>query len=121
MKLADGTVIYSAWDLTGYLACEHLLQLELRALHGEAVRPDRVDPELDVLTKRGIEHEQRYRDRLIADGKRVVEIALERDELTTTARLRDAHERTLAAMRSGAYVVYQGAFFDGTGLGTAAS
>ncbi|MBI3521698.1 MAG: TM0106 family RecB-like putative nuclease [Chloroflexi bacterium] len=119
MQLADGTVIYSASDLTGYLACEHLLQQELRALHGETGRPDRADPELDVLTKRGIEHERRYRDRLIADGKRVVEIALDRDELTTTARLRDAHERTLEAMRSGADVVYQGAFFDGTWLGYA--
>ena len=56
MQLIDGSPVYSATDLVGFLACEHLTQLERAVLARLAKRPDLPDPELDVLRKRGQEH-----------------------------------------------------------------
>ena len=60
MQTIDGRPVYAATDLVGYLACEHLTQLERAALAGLVRRPMRDDPELDIIRKRGFEHEQRY-------------------------------------------------------------
>ena len=60
MQLIDGRPVYAATDLVAYLACEHLTQLERAALAGLVKRPMRADPELDVIRKRGFEHEKRY-------------------------------------------------------------
>ena len=57
VQTIDGRPVYSATDLVAYLACEHLTQLERAALAGLAVRPMRDDPELDVIRKRGFQHE----------------------------------------------------------------
>ena len=54
MDRIDGRPVYSATDLVGYLACEHLTQLERAALAGLVKRPMRDDPELDVIRKRGL-------------------------------------------------------------------
>ena len=56
----DGRPVYAATDLVAYLACEHLTQLERAALAGLVKRPMRDDPELDIIRKRGFEHEKRY-------------------------------------------------------------
>jgi hypothetical protein len=74
MQLIDGSPVYSATDLVGFLACEHLTQLERAVLAGLAQRPNLPDPELDVLWKRGDEHEARYLAELEADGRSVVVI-----------------------------------------------
>ena len=60
MQIIDGQPVFSATDLVGFLACEHLTQLERAVLAGLAERPHLPDPELDVLRKRGDEHEKRY-------------------------------------------------------------
>jgi len=39
MQLIDGTPVYSATDLVGFLACEHLTQVERAALGGLVRRP----------------------------------------------------------------------------------
>ncbi|HET9847246.1 MAG TPA: hypothetical protein VFR68_01660, partial [Candidatus Dormibacteraeota bacterium] len=70
MQLLDGQLIVSPSDLTGFLECEHLTQQELKAARGEIKRPDRQDPELDLLTRRGVEHEAKQLARLRAEGKR---------------------------------------------------
>ena len=44
MQLIDGRPVYSATDLVGFLACEHLTNLERAALAGLVKRPMRVDP-----------------------------------------------------------------------------
>jgi uncharacterized protein len=119
MQLINGTLVFSASDLTGYVACGHLLQLELRAIAGEVVRPDRLDPELDVLTERGLEHEQWFLDHLRTEGKKVVEIPSRFEGDTASSSLVFACEVTLAAIKSGADAIYQAAFFDGTWLGYA--
>jgi predicted RecB family nuclease len=116
MQLLEGEIILSATDLTGFLECEHLTQLELKAAKGELVRPVRDDPELDILTRRGGEHEAAHLARLRGEGRSVVEIS-------TASRTRaDLHAReaeTLAAMRAGAEVIYQATFFDGRWRGHA--
>jgi len=46
MQLIDGQPVYSATDLVGYLACEHLTALEVAATRGLIERPHRHDREL---------------------------------------------------------------------------
>src|SRR2546423_107307 len=121
MRFVDGVPVFSPSDLTGFLACDHLLTLELSAMRGELVRPDRDDPELAVLARRGLEHEERYLDRLRREGRTIAMINADRNELASTGldRLRELHERTVGALRGGADVIYQGAFFDGRWQGFA--
>ena len=116
MNRLDGRVILSPTDLVGALLCEHLTQLELAATRGELDRPVRADPELDLLARRGEAHEATQLAGFRADGAPVVEI---RDYEESLAGLRAAEEETLAAMRAGAGVIYQAAFFDGTWRGRA--
>ena len=118
MQLIDGKPVFSATDLVGYLACEHLTALERAALAGLVDRPDRPDPELDVIRRRGEQHEQRYLAQLEAEGRRVVRIDRHEDE-GRGDRLRRQRDETIAAMADGADVVYQATFFDGRWLGYA--
>jgi uncharacterized protein len=110
MHLLDGEIVLSATDLTGFLECEHLTQLELKAVRGLIERPVRDDPELDILTRRGGEHEQAHLARLRGERRSVVEI---RSDGQSRADLLAREAETLAAMRSGAEVIYQATFFDG--------
>lgn len=113
-----GTLILSPTDLLGFLACEHLTVLERSASRGERERPEREDPELDVLSRRGTEHEVRYLQDLKGRGLDVVEI--ERgDEKFSTTLLTELERRTVDAMRAGADVIFQATFFDGRWMGFA--
>jgi uncharacterized protein len=119
VQLIDGRPVYSATDLVGFLACSHRLALERAALAGLVERPIREDPEIDLIAKRGVAHEQRYRDDLRAAGRTVVEIEHDDAPGTRGDALRTAAAATEAAMRRGADVIYQGVFFDGEWLGYA--
>jgi uncharacterized protein len=107
----DGTLVVSATDLVGFLECDHLVTLEEARARGELEKPFRDDPQLELVRRRGYEHEQRYIERLAADGRTVVEMRL-RDP-RTPGELRAAEAETLAAMRAGDDVIFQGTFFDG--------
>jgi hypothetical protein len=108
MQMIDGQPVFSATDFVGFLACEHLTGLELagaaRLVH-RAVRPD---PELDLIQKRGIQHEQRYLADLETAGRKVTR--LETDELVEHRgeRFRRAAANTEGAIRRGDDVIYQG-------------
>ncbi|MEP7040097.1 MAG: TM0106 family RecB-like putative nuclease [Chloroflexota bacterium] len=119
MQLIDGRPVYSASDLVGYLACEHLTQLERAVLAGLAERPNLPDPELDVLRKRGEEHEKRYLGDLAADGRSVVVIDKDAYSKDHVEALRMAADETMAAMWSGAQVIYQATLFNGRWRGHA--
>jgi uncharacterized protein len=119
MQLIDGTPVYSATDLVGFLACEHLTALERAALHGLVPRPQRVDPELEVLRRRGHEHEARYLAERRREGRLVVAVEPDGDEADGAAWLRAAAAATERAMAAGAEVVYQATFFDGRWRGHA--
>jgi predicted RecB family nuclease len=119
VQLIDDQPVFSATDLVGYLACEHLTALETAALRGLVKRPHRPDPELDIIRRRGVQHELRYLDELRADGtRRVVTIERHEDEERGDQLRRQAAE-TIEAMRDGADVIYQATFFDGRWLGYA--
>lgn len=116
MNVIGGRVVLSPTDLVGFLACRHLARLELAAAHGERERPVRVDAELDLLARRGEAHEQAQLARMAAEGMSIAHIA---DAPETVDGLRAAEAETLEAMRRGAAVIYQAAFFDGEWRGRA--
>ncbi len=119
MQLIDGQPVYSATDLVGYLACEHLTQVERAALHGLVQRPQREDTEIDLIAKRGYAHEQRYLASLREAGRQVTEIVQDATLADRGTQLRLAETDTIAAMQRGDDVIFQATFFDGTWIGYA--
>ncbi len=131
MQLIDGRPVFAATDLVGFLACNHRLELERAALAKLVAKPIRDDPSIELVAKRGIEHEQRYLEELREQGRRIVEIEKDGSAVAPLdgtgeapprdagAELRAAAEQTITAMRGGADVVYQATFFDGTWRGHA--
>ena len=114
----DGTIIVSATDLVGYLACDHLSTLELGRVEGLWEKPPRrADPTVQLMQDRGDAHEAAHLAKLRAEGRTVVEIAT--GHLRTPDQLRAAEAETLAAMRTGADVIFQATFFDGRWRGHA--
>src|SRR6188472_4111009 len=99
MQLIDGQPVFSATDLVGYLACEHLTALERAALADLVDRPTREDRELDVIRQRGLEHEARYLADLRAEGRSVVEM-VRADEAERGDQVRRQARDTIAAMAS---------------------
>ena len=119
MDRIDGRPVYSATDLVAYLACEHLTQLELAAGAGLVERPIREDPELDIIRKRGFEHEKRFLDDLRSQRRTVTPIELDPSITDRGEELRAAAAATVDAMADGSAVIYQATFFDGTFRGHA--
>jgi uncharacterized protein len=94
--------------LTVFLACEHATALDLAG----APRPDRADPQVELIRRKGDEHERAYLAQLEAEGKSIAEIALDDDFEAAAAATADA-------LREGVDVVYQGVFVDGRWRGIA--
>jgi predicted RecB family nuclease len=99
MRNVDDRLELSASDLASHLGCRHLTQLDLLVANGRLIPPRWRDPTLEVLQQRGLELEQLYLDRLRAEGLRIAAAG----EGDREAGL----DRTVAAMRDGADVVYQ--------------
>ena len=116
MQLLEGELVLSPSDLTGFAACAHLTELNLLVARGELARPERHDPELEIISRAGDTHEGKVLAGFRAEGRSVVEVAYDGSSL---ADLRDAEAKTLVAMQSGADVVYQATFFDGRWRGHA--
>ena len=116
MQLLGGSLVLSPTDLVGFSLCRHLTGLELSAARGERARPARPDPEIDLLRRRGLDHERRFLDGLRAEG-RTVAVVPPLDP--ADGGLAHAEALTLDAMGSGVAVVHQAAFFDGRWSGTA--
>ncbi|QOV97945.1 TM0106 family RecB-like putative nuclease [Rhodococcus pyridinivorans] len=112
MFLLDDRLVFGAGDLTRAASCEFAVLRNLDSTLGRLPRPDtEPDAMLDRVAALGGRHEQRVLDRFRAQvgAEKVVEIA--RPEYTAQA-LTEAAQATLDAVRAGAPVVYQGAFFD---------
>src|SRR5688572_2849017 len=110
MQRLDGRLVLSPTDLTHHQECAHLTRLDLGVAAGEWARPEVETPEeVQFVFDRGLEHEERYLASLVASGKTVVEI----EAASGAEGRRRAEDQTLAAMRRGVDVVYQGTFFDG--------
>ena len=81
MQLIDGRLVYSASDLVGFLACEHLTNQERAAAAGLVKRPMHEEQGSSALMmKRGFAHEGRYLDELRDAGQRITLIEPEKDE-----------------------------------------
>ncbi|MFN2484055.1 MAG: TM0106 family RecB-like putative nuclease [Candidatus Limnocylindria bacterium] len=119
MQLIDGSPVFSATDLVGYLACEHLTNLERAAAAGVVARPERNDPDLEVIRRRGFEHEQRYLAELRDEGRRITEILPDGSIEDRGDQLRASAAATRAALARGDDVIYQATFFDGRWRGHA--
>ncbi|HEY7471907.1 MAG TPA: nuclease, partial [Gemmatimonadota bacterium] len=118
MHTTDAGLVFSATDLSHFLACPHLTRLDrAEALGLGPKRPVFDDPATEVLRKRGLEHEHAYRARLEAEGRDVVAIEHPERGAPTAQRWTTLAGATLDAMRGGADVLYQGCLFDGTWLG----
>jgi predicted RecB family nuclease len=111
-KAPDGTLIVSATDLVGYLACDHLSTLELGRAEERWERPHRrEDLTVQLMQDRGDAHEAAHLEGLRSAGRSIVEI--DKTALSTPDQLREAEAATLAAMHAGAEVIFQATFFDG--------
>ena len=88
----------SATDLSNHLGCRHLTALDLRVKAGEIEKPEFRAPVLEVLAERGERHEAAYLEHLRSEGRTVVEVSMYRE---------DSESQSLAAIQSGADVIYQ--------------
>jgi uncharacterized protein len=119
LPLEDGTLVLAASDLTGHLACPHLTQQRLAIARGERGRPrPDVDPHLELIKNRGDAHEREQLERLSRECGGHADLS-GRPPPMTRAELEAAATATVAAMRSGAPLVYQAHLFDGRWQGRA--
>jgi predicted RecB family nuclease len=100
----------SASDLVGHLDCHHLTALDAAVARGSLSKPKIWDPVLEALVERGRAHEKQYVEHLRQTGINVVEIQGGGANSTQA-------DETLAAMRSGADVIVQGALVQGAWSG----
>ncbi|HEY4305093.1 MAG TPA: TM0106 family RecB-like putative nuclease [Gemmatimonadaceae bacterium] len=110
MRHYDDTFLPSATDLAHFLGCRHRAALEMQAATGAIEKPHFDDPILELLFKRGTEHEKAHVRSLIAAGRNVVDLS----HIIHAAPLIAA---TLDAMRSGADIIVQGALRSGIWYG----
>ena len=105
MHNVDGTLRLSAGDLVNHLACRHLTELNSEVAAGTRAAPNRWDPMLELLWKRGLAHEQAYIAHLEQAGCQVTSIGGVGIDAATVAA-------TVDAMRSGDQIIVQGALAD---------
>lgn len=103
-------------DLSNFLGCHHHTMRDLAAARGQVNRPIRFGPLLDELKARGHAHEQKYLEYLIQHGASVSKAA---DLQLSNESVESGEERIVAAMRSGADIIYQATVSDGSWSGHA--
>lgn len=112
MNLTNDTLELSASDLSNHIACNHLSFLNLSMAKGEIAAPEYRDPMLALLQERGQEFEDAYLNSLREQGKHVDMVSSEGGDETV-------FEHTVAAMRAGKDVIYQGTLRSGRWMGRA--
>jgi uncharacterized protein len=120
MQTLGGKPVFSATDLVGFLACGHLTELERCSLAELVKKPIRNDPELDIITQRGEQHEQVYISRLREAGRIVRDLSSDRPAGMDRGDFYRAQAQVAReAIERGDDVIFQACFFDGTWLGYA--
>lgn len=97
MHFRNDCIRLSATDLSRYLACAHLTELDRAVAEGRRDASGWFDPRHVLLRERGFQHESAYVLHLRDSGKRVVELEPETG----------SEEAVLDAMRAGADVITQ--------------
>src|SRR5262249_1075373 len=105
MQRHGNQLLYAPSDLGNFVACEHLTQIEIAAVLGESARPNVSNAYVDLIKRKGEEHEKSFLEALRAAGHEVVEIGLSEDRGFAAAS-----EKTAAAMRTGVQYIYQAVF-----------
>jgi predicted RecB family nuclease len=117
MQRIDGRFVYAATDLTNYLECRRLTELDALVARDVIVRPSHEDDRAQLIRRKGLEHEARFLEAVRATyGDGVVGIAHPAPHLEALAQ---AERETRAAIARGAPIIYQATFFDGQFLGHA--
>lgn len=117
MQSLNGTLLFSATDLSNFLACPHLTLLTRRTRLGGPAPREFSDPGIEVLRQRGREHEQNFLAVLRGDGARISDLSSLFDQGHGLARYELHAAKTVEAMKAGFDVIYQGFLFDGSWLG----
>jgi uncharacterized protein len=116
MRKINGDWLISPRDIIAELECDHRLNLDWAVASGKLKMPTAQDsPELELLAKQGILHEQSLVSKLKQSGT-FIDIGSPEfnDEW-----LREAHNRTITAIRSGVDTIYQATFYTDNFLGFA--
>ena len=101
---------FSPSHLNDFLECEHLAALGLAVSRGKLARPKVVDPQSELIRRKGEQHERAYLAQVRTEGKSV--LAVDTDDRDWE---RAAHV-TSEAIRSGSHdVIYQAVFVDPDG------
>lgn len=103
---------YSATDLVGYLNCESLTVFDRQVAEGRKEAPKSWSRSLELLARRGEEHEESYLEHLKSTGKTVRTI--EGKGVSHTAV-----QATIRAMQEGVDCIYQAALSYGVWAGRA--
>lgn len=98
MKIEHKKIIFSPSDLANHISCKHLTNLNKKAALGELKKQVYKNRVLDMLRERGVKFEDAFLQQLHSEGKNIVEI--NQDDP-------NAEQDTIAAMKSGADVIYQ--------------
>lgn len=110
MKEKKGYTQLSASDLSNFLSCNHLTELDKKVLKGELKKPEWNNPNVKVLQERGFLHEENYLKFLESQGLKITKIPEDKGSS-------ECFELTKAAMESGADVVAQGVLTNGDWYG----
>jgi uncharacterized protein len=105
MHVRGPELVLSATDLSNFLGCRHRTGLDMAVAYGKLQRPYHDDPLLELLWKRGMEHERKFVESLRAESRTVVDLG----------ELDDPVERvaiTLEEMNKGTDVIVQGGLSD---------
>ena len=74
MRSVNQSIKYSASDLVNFLGCHHLTELDRQTVLGKISPPDWVNPALELIQQKGIEHEQAYVEQLKSQGFNVCQL-----------------------------------------------
>ncbi|HUF09619.1 MAG TPA: TM0106 family RecB-like putative nuclease [Rhodothermales bacterium] len=115
MNLTDSVLRLSATDLANHLACRHLTDLNFAKAHGLLEPPYWHDPMLEILRKRGDEHEAAYLEHLASRGIHHVRIGMESATMPSESDPSTKYQApsTLAAMQAGARAIVQASLGSG--------
>lgn len=103
MQRSVGKLIFSPSDLIKFMASEYITWMDRFDLEQPGIAER--DPESEtakILQARGIAHEAEFLAQLRANGREITDISAAEDRFTAT----------IAAMHSGADIIYQGALRD---------
>ena len=100
MKKIKGKYQLSATDLSQHLGCVYIAYLDKQLANGQIEKPDWSDPYLPHIQKIGLLHEQKYKEKLMDEGREVVTLQQEGQFVAKP-------EDTLHAMSKGVEIIAQ--------------